>query len=80
MTSGTLITVAPTGAESSKAEVPALPMTLEELVTTAKDAVKIHETATPETWWVLDIALELENGPSFHTWVLNQIQGRAESG
>jgi uncharacterized protein (DUF849 family) len=34
---GTLITVAPTGAESSKAEVPALPVTLEELVTTAKE-------------------------------------------
>src|SRR5688572_29260156 len=37
MTSGTLITVAPTGAESSKSEVPALPVTLEELVTTAKE-------------------------------------------
>jgi 3-keto-5-aminohexanoate cleavage enzyme len=35
MTSGTLITVAPTGAESSKAEVPALPVTLGELVSTA---------------------------------------------
>lgn len=35
MTSGTLITVAPTGAESSKADVPALPVTLEELVATA---------------------------------------------
>jgi 3-keto-5-aminohexanoate cleavage enzyme len=35
MTSGTLITVAPTGAESSKADVPALPVTLDELVTTA---------------------------------------------
>lgn len=34
---GTLITVAPTGAESSKADVPALPVTLEELVTTAKE-------------------------------------------
>jgi uncharacterized protein (DUF849 family) len=33
----TLITVAPTGAESQKAAVPALPVTLEELVTTAKD-------------------------------------------
>lgn len=33
---GTLITVAPTGAESDKASVPALPVTLDELVTTAK--------------------------------------------
>ena len=33
----TLITVAPTGAEASKAEVPALPVTLEELVATARD-------------------------------------------
>jgi uncharacterized protein (DUF849 family) len=34
--SGTLITVAPTGAEVDKAEVPALPVTLDELVDTAK--------------------------------------------
>jgi uncharacterized protein (DUF849 family) len=33
----TLITVAPTGAESEKSRVPALPVTLEELVTTAKE-------------------------------------------
>jgi len=33
----TLITVAPTGAESEKASVPALPVTLDELVTTAKE-------------------------------------------
>jgi uncharacterized protein (DUF849 family) len=33
---GTLITVAPTGAEMDKASVPALPVTLDELVTTAK--------------------------------------------
>lgn len=37
MTTGTLITVAPTGAESSKAAVPALPVTLDELVATAKE-------------------------------------------
>jgi 3-keto-5-aminohexanoate cleavage enzyme len=37
MTTGTLITVAPTGAESSKATVPALPVTLDELVSTAKE-------------------------------------------
>jgi 3-keto-5-aminohexanoate cleavage enzyme len=35
MSSGTLITVAPTGAESNKADVPALPVTLDELVATA---------------------------------------------
>ena len=34
---GTLITVAPTGAESSKADVPALPVTLDELIVTAKE-------------------------------------------
>jgi uncharacterized protein (DUF849 family) len=33
----TLITVAPTGAESQKSAVPALPVTLDELVTTAKN-------------------------------------------
>jgi 3-keto-5-aminohexanoate cleavage enzyme len=32
----TLITVAPTGAESSKADVPALPVTLDELISTAQ--------------------------------------------
>jgi uncharacterized protein (DUF849 family) len=37
MTTGTLITVAPTGAESSKADVPALPVTLDELASTAKE-------------------------------------------
>src|SRR6266571_1182040 len=34
---GTLITVAPTGAESQKSAGPALPVTLDELVTTAKE-------------------------------------------
>jgi uncharacterized protein (DUF849 family) len=37
MTTGTMITIAPTGAESSKAAVPALPVTLDELVSTAKE-------------------------------------------
>jgi 3-keto-5-aminohexanoate cleavage enzyme len=37
VTTTTLITVAPTGAESSKADVPALPVTLDELVATARD-------------------------------------------
>ncbi len=36
-TAGTLITVAPTGAEADKAAVPALPVTLAELVATAKE-------------------------------------------
>lgn len=34
---GTLITVAPTGAEHAKADVPQLPVTLDELVATARD-------------------------------------------
>src|SRR5580693_1479418 len=34
---GTLITVAPTGAEADKAAVPALPVTLDELVATARE-------------------------------------------
>jgi 3-keto-5-aminohexanoate cleavage enzyme len=37
MTTTTLITVAPTGAESAKTDVPALPVTLDELVATAKE-------------------------------------------
>ncbi len=37
MTTTTLITVAPTGAESAKSDVPALPVTLDELVATAKE-------------------------------------------
>jgi uncharacterized protein (DUF849 family) len=37
MTTPTLITVAPTGAESVKSEVPALPVTLDELVRTARE-------------------------------------------
>ncbi len=37
MANGTLITVAPTGAESSKADVPTLPVTLQELVGTAEE-------------------------------------------
>jgi 3-keto-5-aminohexanoate cleavage enzyme len=41
MTSQTLITVAPTGAESSKADVPALPVTLDELVVTAKECASL---------------------------------------
>ncbi|PWW50872.1 BKACE family enzyme [Actinokineospora spheciospongiae] len=38
---GTLITVAPTGAEHSKADVPALPVTVEDLVRTARDCERV---------------------------------------
>ncbi|WP_026423206.1 3-keto-5-aminohexanoate cleavage protein [Actinokineospora inagensis] len=38
---GTLITVAPTGAEHAKAEVPNLPVTLDELVQTARDCERV---------------------------------------
>ncbi|GGS20864.1 MULTISPECIES: 3-keto-5-aminohexanoate cleavage protein [Actinokineospora] len=41
MSTGTLITVAPTGAEHSKADVPNLPVTLEELVETARDCERV---------------------------------------
>jgi 3-keto-5-aminohexanoate cleavage enzyme len=41
VTSGTLITLAPTGAESAKADVPALPVTVEEVVATARDCEAI---------------------------------------
>lgn len=37
MTSSTLITVAPTGAESAKADVPALPVSVEEVVAAVRD-------------------------------------------
>lgn len=37
MSMGTLITVAPTGAEADKSRTPALPVTLDELVATARD-------------------------------------------
>ncbi|MGA8115516.1 MAG: 3-keto-5-aminohexanoate cleavage protein [Actinocatenispora sp.] len=58
----TVITVAPTGAESRKADVPALPVTLAELVSTAKECeslgasvvhVHIRDAATEPT---LDLA------------------------
>jgi 3-keto-5-aminohexanoate cleavage enzyme len=41
MPATTMITVAPTGAESAKADVPALPVTLEELVRTARACADI---------------------------------------
>jgi len=37
VSSGTLITLAPTGAESAKDDVPALPVTVEEVVATAQE-------------------------------------------
>lgn len=39
--SGTLITVAPTGAEHAKSDVPALPVTLDELVDTARECEQL---------------------------------------
>jgi 3-keto-5-aminohexanoate cleavage enzyme len=39
--SGTLITVAPTGAEHTKSDVPNLPVTLDELVSTARDCERV---------------------------------------
>jgi 3-keto-5-aminohexanoate cleavage enzyme len=41
MSQGTLITVAPTGAEHAKADVPQLPVTLEELVATAQSCEQV---------------------------------------
>jgi 3-keto-5-aminohexanoate cleavage enzyme len=41
MSTGTLITVAPTGAELSKSDVPNLPVTLDELVRTAQDCERV---------------------------------------
>ena len=41
MTTPTLITVAPTGAESAKADVPTLPVSLDELVTSARECAAI---------------------------------------
>jgi 3-keto-5-aminohexanoate cleavage enzyme len=41
MGAGTLITVAPTGAESRKQDVPALPVTPDELLTTAKECAAL---------------------------------------
>jgi uncharacterized protein (DUF849 family) len=43
-THGTLITVAPTGAEHAKADVPNLPVTLAELVSTAQDCERVGAT------------------------------------
>lgn len=41
MSTGTLITVAPTGAEHAKSDVPNLPVTIEELVRTARDCERV---------------------------------------
>jgi len=41
MSTGTLITVAPTGAELAKSDVPNLPVTLDELVRTAQDCERV---------------------------------------
>jgi 3-keto-5-aminohexanoate cleavage enzyme len=44
MPNGTLITVAPSGAEHAKADVPNLPVTLAELVSTARDCEQVGAT------------------------------------
>ena len=41
MSSSTLITVAPTGAETAKADVPALPVTVDEVATAARDCAAV---------------------------------------
>jgi uncharacterized protein (DUF849 family) len=41
VSSGTLITLAPTGAESAKADVPALPVSVDEVVATARDCAAL---------------------------------------
>jgi uncharacterized protein (DUF849 family) len=41
VTSGTLLTLAPTGAESAKEDVPALPVTVDEVVATARDCAAV---------------------------------------
>ena len=61
-TAGTLITLAPTGAESAKVDVPALPVTVEEVVAAARDCqavgaavVHLHVRGT-DTRPTLDLA------------------------
>ena len=50
----TLITVAPTGAESSKADVPQLPTTLDELVETAVRCEAAGASTWPSNWIARD--------------------------
>ncbi len=47
VSAGTLITVAPTGAEHAKADLPQLPTTLEELVETAQRCEAAGRLAHP---------------------------------
>lgn len=42
------------------------------LVTTAKDAVKLHGAAETGRWWVLEIALAIDGAESFDQWVLDK--------
>lgn len=48
------------------------------IVTTAKDAVKIREMATRDAWWVLQIALALDEDNTFRLWILQTIKLRSE--
>lgn len=63
---GTLVTVAPTGAENAKADVPALPVTLDELVSTAQaceqaGAALVHvHLRGPDTQPTLDVGYARE--------------------
>jgi 3-keto-5-aminohexanoate cleavage enzyme len=64
---GTMITVAPTGAEVSKAAVPALPVTLDELVATAKEcealgAAIIHVHIRDALRQSTDLIVQLSSG------------------
>ena len=58
MGASTLITVAPTGAESAKVDVPALPVTLEELVATARDCAAVGAAVDPATVRTASIATD----------------------
>lgn len=42
------------------------------LVTTAKDAVKLLGIADCQAWWVLDIALAIDEAGSFDKWVIGK--------
>lgn len=47
------------------------------IVTTAKDAVKIREMATPDAWRVLQIALALDEDNTFRLWILQTTKLRS---
>ncbi len=64
MTNGTLITVVPTGVELSKTDIPALPVTLDEIVTTARECEAVGAS-------VIDVHVRDADGrPSFEPGLL----------